>query len=74
MKIYTIKTIISKFRGAYQKARLKVLLSSRGINVTPGNWSIGFDDLLILEKEIRRYEQHSTINILEGSALIARIA
>ena len=61
---------------ACRKTYQKFLLFSRGVNVkiTPGSWSIGLDDLLILEKEVRRYEQKLTINVLEIGSGFSTIA
>lgn len=60
-----------------KKVRIKSHLDSelmerRGIKLPskPGGWSIGYDDIIFIDKEIERFLQRETINVLEfGSGL-----
>lgn len=63
------------FADLYEKLILRMemsRISKRGIMLpnAPSGWSIGYDDILVLDKEIERFLQRDSISVLEfGSGL-----
>ena len=67
-EIVNVLSIYENLKSRIEISRVKKL----GITLpnTPGGWSIGYDDILVLDKEIERFLQRESIHVLEfGSGI-----
>lgn len=75
-----IKKMMVKMGFALEDAILalphmyKLLRQGVFINYTPGDWAIGWDDVVVLDDEINRYRQHGNINYLEIGSGFSTVA
>ena len=69
--------LLDRFWRRYKSMRLDYFMKKNGIYVgyKPGMWAIGLDDVEILYKEMKRYEQQGSISYLElGSGFSTIVA